>query len=80
MKWVATLAISLVFISSTVDAASKIGEAAPAWQYLQGTDGKLHSLSDYKDAQVVVGSCRIRCVSRLHGAASAAGRAAHEPS
>ncbi|MBS0204176.1 MAG: thioredoxin family protein [Planctomycetes bacterium] len=31
-----------------------IGDAAPAWTELPGTDGKKHSLSDYKDRDVVV--------------------------
>lgn len=36
-----------------------IGDAAPAWEKLPGTDGKLHSLSDLKDkaAVVVVFTC-----------------------
>ena len=31
-----------------------IGDAAPAWSNLPGTDGKSHSLTDYKDKTVVV--------------------------
>lgn len=31
-----------------------IGDAVPTWKDLPGTDGKLHSLSDYKDRDVVV--------------------------
>ena len=31
-----------------------IGDAAPAWSNLPGTDGKLHSLADYKDKSAVV--------------------------
>lgn len=34
--------------------AADIGDTAPAWRYLQGTDGKLHSLSDYKDSRLIV--------------------------
>jgi peroxiredoxin len=34
--------------------APSIGDAAPAWEFVQGADGKLHSLSDYNNAQVVV--------------------------
>jgi len=32
----------------------KIGDAAPAWSDLPGTDGQKHSLSDLKDKQAVV--------------------------
>lgn len=32
----------------------EIGDAAPAWTKLPGTDGKTHSLSDLKDKDVVV--------------------------
>lgn len=37
----------------------KIGDAAPAWTHLPGTDGKKHSLADLKDkaAVVVVFTC-----------------------
>lgn len=31
-----------------------VGDAAPAWKDLPGVDGKKHSLSDYKDRDVVV--------------------------
>jgi len=31
-----------------------IGDAAPAWEKLPGVDGKLHSLADLKEKQVVV--------------------------
>src|SRR5690349_14561840 len=31
-----------------------IGDAAPAWSALPGTDGKEHSLADYKNKDVVV--------------------------
>src|SRR5690606_30721430 len=31
-----------------------VGQAAPAWKELTGTDGKTHSLGDYKDAKVLV--------------------------
>ncbi|WP_010582073.1 thioredoxin family protein [Schlesneria paludicola] len=36
-----------------------IGDAAPTWQELPGTDGKMHALSDFqdKDAVVVVFTC-----------------------
>lgn len=48
------LLLLLTVMGSPLFAASKIGESAPDWKYLQGTDGKLHSASDYRDAQVLV--------------------------
>lgn len=32
----------------------KIGDTAPAWSDLQGTDGKKHSLADFEDQHVIV--------------------------
>lgn len=43
----------LPFCVTTLSAA-EIGQPAPAWRYIQGTDEKLHSLSDYKDARLIV--------------------------
>src|SRR5580692_9935050 len=34
--------------------AINVGDSAPAWKDLPGTDGKTHSLSDFKDKDVVV--------------------------
>ena len=34
--------------------AAEIGQAAPDWKSLQGADSKLHNLSDYEDADIVV--------------------------
>src|SRR5438309_7987688 len=31
-----------------------VGSQAPAWKYLNGVDGKKHSLDDYRGAKVVV--------------------------
>ena len=50
--------VVLVFAIS-VDAGEfnevlSIGDAAPAWSNLPGTDGKSHSLADYKDKAAVV--------------------------
>ena len=50
--------VVLVFAIS-VDAGEfnevlSIGDAAPAWSNLPGTDGKSHSLADYKDKSAVV--------------------------
>jgi len=35
----------------------KIGDLAPDWQGIVGVDGKKHSLSDYKDAKIIVMVC-----------------------
>ncbi|MCS7238326.1 MAG: thioredoxin family protein [Thermoguttaceae bacterium] len=35
----------------------KIGDPAPDWKDIEGVDGKKHSLSDYKDAKVIVLVC-----------------------
>ena len=48
------LVIALSVSVAPLSAASKVGQAAPDWKYLQGTDGKLHSASDYRDASVLV--------------------------
>lgn len=44
---------TLVLFSAGVSAA-EIGQRAPEWRYIQGTDEKLHSLSDCKDAKLIV--------------------------
>ncbi len=36
------------------NAVLSIGDAAPAWKDLPGTDGKTHSLADWKDTRVIV--------------------------
>ena len=45
-----------VFSAATARAAEPVkpGSKAPVWSALPGTDGKKHSLADYKDAKVVV--------------------------
>jgi glutathione peroxidase-family protein len=35
----------------------KIGDPAPDWKDIIGVDGKKHSLSDYKDAKIIVMVC-----------------------
>jgi peroxiredoxin len=62
---IGTLAlVSVLIIAGSARAANKlnIGDTAPAWTALEGTDGKAHSLADYKDAKalVVVFTCN-RC-------------------
>src|SRR5687768_2001545 len=31
-----------------------VGDAAPGWKDLEGTDGRKHSLDDYEEAEVIV--------------------------
>lgn len=45
--------VAFAFVASASDAA-EIGSPAYAWQYLQGTDGQLHSLADYNQSKYVV--------------------------
>ena len=59
MKITITTAITLLVISALVDAGEynpvrEIGDAAPEWTKLPGTDGKTHSLADLKDKDAVV--------------------------
>ena len=55
MKWISAVVFScLVMNASWLPAAGRIGDAAPTWQYLPGTDGKLHSSSDHQQARVIV--------------------------
>ena len=57
-----TLCVMSLFIGKVVANASagefnevlSIGDKAPAWENLPGTDGKKHSLADLKDKSVVV--------------------------
>jgi peroxiredoxin len=41
-------------LAGKYNAVLKIGDAAPAWQDLEGVDGKRHALADLADKQVVV--------------------------
>ncbi len=43
-----------ILLSPALSLAADIGQVAPEWKLLQGADSKLHSLSDYKDADIVV--------------------------
>ena len=57
LKLVTALAVTLV--CSTVSAGEfnetlSIGDTSPVWEKLPGTDGKMHSLSDFKDKDAVV--------------------------
>ncbi|MEO1999267.1 MAG: thioredoxin family protein [Planctomycetaceae bacterium] len=54
-----TTLVAAVLTSVSVDAGKynpvlNIGDKAPAWKQLPGTDGKQHALSDLKDKAVVV--------------------------
>ena len=48
------LTVVYIATSCTYSQAADIGSDAPDWKYLQGADGKLHSLSDYKDNDILV--------------------------
>jgi peroxiredoxin len=51
------LALSLlpaVAIAGEFNKTLSVGDAAPAWKDLPGTDGQKHSLADYKDRVVVL--------------------------
>ena len=51
-------AVALLFTTTTYagefNKVLSVGDAAPAWADLDGTDGKKHSLADLKDKDVVV--------------------------
>lgn len=53
-------AILVLMLASSASPAGKfnkvlsIGDAAPSWEGLPGTDGKEHALADFKDKDVVV--------------------------
>ena len=52
--------LALLFVFSPFAHAGKynkilsVGDVAPAWKDLEGTDGQKHSLADFKDKEVVV--------------------------
>lgn len=54
------ITFSILLLLTSVSQAGKfnrqlnVGDAAPAWGDLQGTDDKLHSLDDFKDAKLTV--------------------------
>ncbi len=50
----ALLLLSALLIAGEYNPVREIGDAAPAWSKLPGTDGKTHSLADLKDKDVVV--------------------------
>jgi len=57
-KWrvgaAAVAVVMLLVFSSACDAELNIGDKGPDWTGIVGTDDKQHSLSDYKDAKLVV--------------------------
>lgn len=48
------ISISSLAFAGEYNPKLSIGDAAPAWKDLPGTDGKKHSLADLKDQKVVV--------------------------
>jgi peroxiredoxin len=52
---ICTLQAAILVSSPSVHAATpNIGDHVPAWRFLQGTDGLLHSRNDLDDAKIVV--------------------------
>ncbi len=51
---VLAVGFSSISAAGTYNKTLSIGDAAPAWKDLQGTDGKKHSLSDFADKDIVV--------------------------
>lgn len=52
--WIVLLAGSGLAFGGEFNKVLKVGDAAPAWTDLPGTDGKKHSLADLKDKDAVV--------------------------
>jgi peroxiredoxin len=49
-----TLVLTSISVAGEFNKTLSVGDAAPAWKDLPGTDGKKHSLDDLKDKSVVV--------------------------
>lgn len=54
IQLVFALTLTTVTMAGKYNKALSVGDAAPAWQNLEGTDGKKHSLADLKDQDIVV--------------------------
>ncbi len=60
MRFGSLLILAVICTSASAAQAGRfnrtqsVGDAAPAWAGLQGTDGKSHSLKDYGDARLIV--------------------------
>jgi peroxiredoxin len=60
MRTIGVLSLcSVIALASSADAGKfnkklSVGDKAPSWENLEGTDGKRHSLADLKDMPVVV--------------------------
>ncbi len=56
MRLLASLALLLAapLFAGEFNKVLSVGDAAPAWKDLEGTDGKKHALADLKDKDVVV--------------------------
>ena len=51
---VATLLLAAPLLAGEFNKVLSVGDAAPAWKDLDGTDGKTHALADLKDKDLVV--------------------------
>lgn len=54
LSWAAVLLLASPLVAGKFNKVLNIGDAAPAFEKVIGTDDKPHSLSDYKDAKAVV--------------------------
>lgn len=53
--WIVVVALAASLVNAEeVPVELKVGDAAPAWSDLPGTDDRMHSLADLKDKRVVV--------------------------
>jgi peroxiredoxin len=48
------VALVAAMVGSQARADVSLGDKAPGWEKLPGTDGKVHSLADLKDAKIIV--------------------------
>lgn len=51
---VGLMSVNQIGFTGEFNQVLSIGDAAPVWKDLPGTDGKKHSLADYKDRDIVV--------------------------
>jgi len=54
LSLVVLVALTPLALAGKYNKTLSIGDAAPEWKALEGTDGQKHSLADFKDKEVVV--------------------------
>jgi peroxiredoxin len=52
--FIAFVAVVSLALAGKYNKTLSIGDAAPDWKDLEGTDGRKHSLADFKDQEVIV--------------------------